>query len=1198
MFCKKALLSTKLLLLILLFSNSLLAVSNDVEPIIYNVDLPSKLSGTSPTSMSLTVYNNGVEPLTTFDINLYIDGNKEITYNYSGYIDSYLSETITVGSYQFSKKTPLAPYEVYATISNFNYGANVGQNSNTITDVSFANIPLAAGTYVIGQVSDDFKDIESFNNYISAGGFPDGDIVVNIRPGTYNSFISLAAYFDYYNPNPDVQNGSITIQKYPNSVGDVLFDFTVDGNYYETSQDKSIPQNYGIGSSSYAFYFSGYNDITIKNIDIDIDVINNAYEAGGIYFTGGHNLTVENCNISVPEYDYSGNGYVYSQGIYAPNSNNITVNNCEISGALYGIYLDSYDVCDRNLTLTNNTLTNQAEYSIYAKNDIYSCSTYVNNAIIEDNIFINTMSETTCIAIYSKNGTTISGNSLSGFKGNGNDPGPSLITVEHSNTDIDDEVTVDGNTIENVSDFSGLSVFNVGQGKIKNNTIKIDEGNFNVKKSGIKYEGSGTDSKFLWAEKNTIEVENGNGIELKNSNAKVYYNSIDVVSDNSSKEYAGFAADNSSGYVANNRVRGEEVNGFKTDNSGSSKNTSTGLYFCYNSVAVDSPNNCAFKVDAGANAGTSVLRNMLLNYGGGDVMVGTSMGGPIWTSNQNNLKSSSSKMGTWNGTSYSTMSGFRTASGGDANSASVEVDFLEDGSLRPKEFTPELLFNDPLFDPNGPLGEIFNECEKFDFFGNEREEFFVGFNNPLIQITIVEEPQDIVDCYGTQGRYFSALATATSGLSPKYQWFKDGEPLLGQTFPGLNLGALEYEMSGLFKCAITAAGAADTSWTKEATLYVLQAPSITVQPETIITTIGGDAVLFVEGNIQGKVPPYYQVDAQWYKGNTPLKDDDKYEGVNSSYLNIKNIDASDFANNYWVRLIGNCGTLNSATVSINEAPSANFITHPADIVVCTGDNFEFTTEVVATNNGTISSYQWYANGSKLESSEYNGVNSATLTGSGTLTLTNVYVEVVVNPGNLTFKSNAGSLTLNTAPVIATQPQATEIEENDNGEMTIVISNPTGVTYEWFKSSNTVTVLSTDASLTFTNTQVSDEGLYYCVVTNDCGEVTSSSASLTVKTSGIISSVEGLRNEFRLSNSPNPTSDVTTINYTINELAEVRIVISDMTGNELFEMNRGLTSPSSYTLKIDADKLNLSSGVYYYTLFVGDKSVTNKLVITK
>lgn len=1188
---------TVLLATLIGFTTNLKAVQNDVYPIIYNVELPSVINGSSQTSMSITVNNNGKEPLTSFDINIFIDGQKELTYNFSGNINSYSNQGMTVGNYQFSKKSPLAPYEVYATISNINSGAPINEYSGTMTDVIIVNTPLDAGTYAVGNVSDDFKDIQSLNNYLNAGGFPLGDVTFNIRPGTYDTPIRLNENIDFFNQNPEVQNGKVTFQKYPNSTGKVTIDHKVEGNNYAGSKNGngSFTPN---ENSNYAFCFSGYNDITIKDITINVEVDSISYEAGGIYFSGGVNLLVDNCEITLREYDYSGYVYVYSQGIYAPNSNNVTVNNCEISGGIYGIYVDSYDVCDRELTLTNNTLTNQAKFSIYANNTVYACSTYVNNALIEDNIFINTMSETRCIAIYSMNGTTISGNSLSGFKGNGNDPGPSLITVEHSNTDLDDEVTIDKNTIENVTDFSGVSVQNVGKGKISNNTIKIDEGAYNVKKSAVKYEGSGTDSKYLWAEKNTIEVENGNGIELKNTNAKVYYNLIDVISDNSSNEYAGFASDNSSGYVANNRVRGEEVNGFKTDNSGSNKNTTTGLYFCYNSVAVDSPNNCAFKVDAGANAGTSVLRNMLLNYGGGDVMIGTSMGGPIWTSNQNNLKSSASKIGTWNGSPYSSMAGFRTASSGDANSASVDVDFLEDGSLRPKEFTPDLVFGTPLFDPNGPLGNVFLECEKFDFYGNERNEFFVGFNNPLIIVTVIQEPADIYDCYGTQGRYFSTLATATSGLLPKYQWFKDGEPLLGQTFPGLNLGPLEYEMSGLFRCAITASGAADTTWTKEATLYVLQAPSITVQPKTVIATIGGDAVLYVEGNIQGKVPPYYKVDAQWYKGTTPLVDDEKYEGVNSSYLNIKNIVASDFTSNYWVKLVGNCGTLNSATVSINEAPSANFTTHPTDVVVCTGDNFEFTTNVTATNSGTISSYQWYANGNKLSSPEYNGVNSATLTGSGTMTLANVYVEVVVNPGNLTFKSNEVSLTLNTAPVIATQPQATEIEENDNGEMTIVISNPTGVTYEWFKSSNTVTVLSTDASLSFTNTQVSDGGLYYCVATNDCGDITSSSASLTVKTSGIISSVEGLRNEFKLSNSPNPTSDVTTINYTVNELADVRIVVSDMTGNEMFEMNRGLTSPNSYSLKIDADKLNLSSGVYYYTLYVGGKSVTNKLVIAK
>lgn len=229
--------------------------------------------------------------------------------------------------------------------------------------------------------------------------------------------------------------------------------------------------------------------------------------------------------------------------------------------------------------------------------------------------------------------------------------------------------------------------------------------------------------------------------------------------------------------------------------------------------------------------------------------------------------------------------------------------------------------------------------------------------------------------------------------------------------------------------------------------------------------------------------------------------------------------------------------------------------------------------------------------------DYDGVNTNTLSGTAIENLQNLYVEVTVTPGDLTFKSAEGSLMLNTSPVILTQPMDVEIDENSNGELNIEIENEFNVTYMWFKDGDN-TVLSTDESLSFTNIQENESGLYYCVVSNDCGDVTSSSASVTVKTSSMNLSVEDLRNEFNLSNSPNPTKDETTIFYTINEIAEVRIVISEMTGNELFEMNRGMTSPGHYQFKIDASNLKLHSGVYFYTLYVGHKSVTNKFIIEK
>lgn len=1193
-----------LLLMIVLFaSNNIYTQTHEVS--IYSIDFKNKVNSDSLTPLYVWIYNNDIEALETCELRLFVDGQEELLFEWSGMIESYGSQEVNIGSFQFSEKSPLGSYEVYATISSPNGGEVGGFYSNTITDVRKINPALSGGTYSVGLTSDDFENFTEINQYLQGGGFPTGDVVFNVRPGTYTEPLVLE-YYGYYSTGQegddsdyDVQTHKLTFQKLPNAIGNVVIQWSGMDNYIEDGvydeESQEIPQEYeNEYYSDYAIYYYGYNDITIKDINIEVEIDEYSYQVGGIYFSDGNGLTIDNCNITFS--DAPEDSYVTTYGIYIFSANDVVISNSEIVKGNYGVQVTGYDLCERNLLISNNIFTDQSEYSIYSANYIYNCDTYSNNTVFQDNLFINDLPETSCTAIYSHNGTTISGNSLSGFKGNGNDPGPSLIRVDHSDTDLDDEVIIEDNIIEDVLDMTGITVNNVGAGKISGNDIKIGTGDYNgIDKSAIIYNGAGTDSKYLWAEKNTIEIEDGMGLYLDNTNAKVYKNSIDVIANDSDYEWSGIVSDGSAGYVANNRIRGENANGVLTARSGNNKNSEVGQFFCYNSIAVNSPNNAAFYVNQSTN--TTVLRNMLINTGNGVVVKGTSMGGPVWTSNQNNLKTDGANIGSWNLNDYGSLAGFRTASEGDLNSASVDVEFLEDGSLRPKEFTPELVFQDPLFDPNGPFGDIFAECEQFDFFGNERQEFFVGFNNPLIVVTVISEPEDIIDCYGTQGRFFYALATATSGLSPKYQWYKDNEPLEGQTFPGLNLGPLEHNMSGVFKCGVTAQGAGKITFTKEATLYVLNAPSITIEPTSIVSQIGDKATLYVDATIYGEQPPSYKVDVQWYRGNTPLQNNDRFEGVNSNYLTINSVESTDFGDDYWVQLIGNCGSLNSKTISINEAPNVNFNTNPEDLIVCENSDFEIVVDADATNNGTIVSYKWFANGVELNNVDYDGVNTNTLSGTAIENLQNLYVEVTVTPGDLTFKSAEGSLMLNTSPVILTQPMDVEIDENSNGELNIEIENEFNVTYMWFKDGDN-TVLSTDESLSFTNIQENESGLYYCVVSNDCGDVTSSSASVTVKTSSMNLSVEELRSEFELSNSPNPTKDETTIFYSITELAEVRIVISEMTGNELFEMNRGMTFPGQYQFKIDANKLKMQSGVYFYTLYVGHKSVTNKFIIEK
>ena len=80
------------------------------------------------------------------------------------------------------------------------------------------------------------------------------------------------------------------------------------------------------------------------------------------------------------------------------------------------------------------------------------------------------------------------------------------------------------------------------------------------------------------------------------------------------------------------------------------------------------------------------------------------------------------------------------------------------------------------------------------------------------------------------------------------------------------------------------------------------------------------------------------------------------------------------------------------------------------------------------------------------------------------------------------------------------------------------------------------------------------------------------------------------------NYPNPFNPQTTIKYYISKIANVRMIIYDITGREVMNNLLGVKSPGNYEFKFSSK--NYASGVYIYKLQAGDFSETKKMVILK
>ncbi|MBI1937263.1 MAG: S8 family peptidase [Ignavibacteriales bacterium] len=91
----------------------------------------------------------------------------------------------------------------------------------------------------------------------------------------------------------------------------------------------------------------------------------------------------------------------------------------------------------------------------------------------------------------------------------------------------------------------------------------------------------------------------------------------------------------------------------------------------------------------------------------------------------------------------------------------------------------------------------------------------------------------------------------------------------------------------------------------------------------------------------------------------------------------------------------------------------------------------------------------------------------------------------------------------------------------------------------------------------------------------------------------------LPTEFSLSqNYPNPFNPGTRISYTLQDSGYTTLKVYDFLGREVVTLVNEFKQPGKYSVKFSNNSLQLSSGIYFYILTVGDYSSTRKMVLLK
>lgn len=318
-----------------------------------------------------------------------------------------------------------------------------------------------------------------------------------------------------------------------------------------------------------------------------------------------------------------------------------------------------------------------------------------------------------------------------------------------------------------------------------------------------------------------------------------------------------------------------------------------------------------------------------------------------------------------------------------------------------------------------------------------------------------------------------ALSVVAVGAPPlSYQWRKNGIDIPSATNSTYNIPSTVPGDTGDYDCVVTNANSQAIS--NDAVVVVAVQPSVTGHPMTQTVCEQDATVLSVTAS--GAALDYqWRVDGQDIPGET------------GPTITLDPVMLSD-AGDYDVVVTNNCGTAisNVATLTVEELPAVT--ADPQPVVVCEDDAAMFS---VSTTGSAPMSYQWRRNGMDVP-----GATGDTLVIDPADPNDAGDYDVVVTNGCGQEISSPATLTVEIPVTVATPPAAQSICELGSVMFTVTPAGTPPFTYQWrFEGADIPG--ETGDTLTLDPVLLTDAGNYDVVITNNCGQVISTAAALSV-----------------------------------------------------------------------------------------------------
>ena len=464
-----------------------------------------------------------------------------------------------------------------------------------------------------------------------------------------------------------------------------------------------------------------------------------------------------------------------------------------------------------------------------------------------------------------------------------------------------------------------------------------------------------------------------------------------------------------------------------------------------------------------------------------------------------------------------------------------------------------------------------------------------------------EQPQSKVLCEGEN----SFIRVNISGIVYSYQWFKDGIMLTATESqyynkPVFYFDDVQFEDGGVYQCRVQAEdcfGFVDFM-SDEASLYVVTGTEITVPPMTQAVVPGGSVNFRVRAHVNG-TPDNYEPQVQWFRGDEMLLEGGRFIGTKSDRLSIMNVQDSDFREDYRVVVTGHCGSAEASIFGILKG-EITIVEQPKDADVCEDETVILRVGAESSIPEGFFTYQWYRDGLVV-------VDGDGIVGSQTNELTispakpnhsgNYYCMVKEGNSVTGILTIEATVSITDKPIIISEPEATVTVATGGVLALMVEAEGTELMFQWYFEGVAIPDEDTNTLMIY-DAKEENAGKYYVEINNNCGMVQSIVSEVTVTTS--TSDVKDITSKgFSLGNAtPNPVNGSSNIQYTIPVESLVRIAIVNNLGAEIAILVDSQVGSGTHNLGINAQELNLTSGVYSVVLKSSGVMLTQRLIVVR